>query len=517
MRLSKGLCACCLLVALVATLGSTARAGATTTRPGPTVAVYLTTADLSSRVARQPTLRFMSPARSWVASVASRSASRVVTPTIDVDETQTYQRIDGFGGAMTDSSAWLLATKLQPAARDKVMFDLFDPMHGLGLSLVRVPMGASDFTRDGAVYSYDDTLDGSSDPTLAGFSITHDMTEIVPLLREALHFNPGLKLIAAPWVLPSWMQTGMTSPFAGSIPPSSYGPLAAYFVKFIQAYGAQGLPIYAVTPHNEPGQDAGYPGINFPALAEAQFIGRYLGPALAAAGLPTRILAYDGFWDTTLTTPDYPFLVLSDPVAGPYVAGTAWHCYSGGPDIMARSHALYPTKDNYVTECSSGFTHGDVSELIIASTRDWAKGVLLWNLALDQTGGPPRPGTTGCPNCIAPVTVDTATGTVAYTTDYYQLAQASRFVHPGAYRIASTSTVPHYSDVGLGCGSGTSYGAQTIDDVAFKNPDASMALLAYNPGGRPRPFAVRWGGQTFSYALAPCATATFVWSGARRP
>ncbi len=510
-----------LLLAFTATLLPALRVGAAA--PGPAVSVYLTTADLSSRLARQPDLHFTpatgTPGAGTSASVTpGRPASTAITPTIDIDDTRVYQQIDGFGGAMTDSSAWLLATKLAPAARDRVVFDLFDPVHGLGLSIARVPMGASDFTRDGAVYSYDDTPDGNPDPALAGFSVAHDMTEVVPMLREALHFNPGLKLMATPWVLPSWMQTGMTSPFAGTILPAAYKPLADYFVKFIQAYGAQGLPIYAVTPHNEPGQDPGYPGIIFPALAEAQFIGRYLGPALAAAGLQTRILAYDGFWDTATTgsTPDYPFLILADPVAGPYVAGTAWHCYSGGPDVMARSHALYPGKDNYVTECSSGFTHGDVSELIIASLRDWARGVLLWNLALDQFGGPPRAGQTGCPNCIAPVTVYTDTARAAYTTDYYELGQASRFIRPGAYRIASTSPVARHSDVGLGCGSGTSYGAQTIDDVAVMNSDGSKALLTYNPSGRRRPFTVRWGGQAFSYALAPCATATFVWTGKQR-
>ncbi len=506
MRLSP-LLLWCLLCTLTTIAGPALRVGAVHGPSGPPVSVYLTTADLSSRLARQPDLRFMPAPR--------RPAPTVASPTIDVDDTKTYQQVDGFGAAMTDSSAWLLATKLAPAARDAVMRNLFDPTHGLGLGLARVPMGASDFTRDGAVYSYDDTPDGGPDPALAGFSVSHDVTEVVPLLQEALQLNPGLKLLATPWVLPTWMETGMTSPFAGSILPSAYAPLAAYVVKFIQAYGARGLPIYAVTPHNEPGQDAGYPGTVFPALAEAQFIGRYLGPALAAAGLRTRILAYDGFWDTTATgtTPYYPFLVLGDPTAGPYTAGAAWHCYSGGPDIMARLHAMYPRKDNYVTECSSGFTHGDVSELIIASLRDWAKGVLLWNLALDQLGGPPARGQTGCPNCIAPVTVYTDTGTVAYTTDYYQLGQASMFIHPGAYRIGSTSPVARHSDVGLGCGSGTSYGAQTVDDVAVQNADGSNVLLTYNPSGRRRPFTVRWRGQSFSYALAPCATATFVWPG----
>lgn len=537
MRISRAIpLTCCVLLALAATLGPALRVRAVTpahtlparTLPartlipgrGPAVSVYLTTADLSSRLARQPDLYFRPAvgATATAATAGRRPASKSITPTIDVDETGVYQQVDGFGAAMTDSSAWLLATKLAPAARDKVVFDLFNPARGLGLNIVRVPMGASDFTRDGAVYSYDDTQNGAPDPALTGFSVAHDMTEVVPMLRESLRVNPGLELIATPWVLPSWMQSGMTSPFAGTILPSAYAPLADYFVKFIQAYGAQGLPIYAVTPHNEPGQDPGYPGTILPALTEAQFIGRYLGPALVGAGLHTRILAYDGFWDTatTGTTPDYPSLVLADPAVGPYVAGAAWHCYSGGPDVMSRLHALYPGKDNYVTECSTGFTHGDVSELIIASLRNWARGVLLWNLVLDQYGGPPRPGTTGCPNCIAPVTIYTDTGRAAYTTDYYELGQASRFIRPGARRIASTSPVARHSDVGLGCGSGTSYGAQTVDDVALKNPDGSKALLAYNPSGRRRPFTVRWGGQTFGYALAPCATVTFVWSGKQR-
>lgn len=493
---------CCLLL-VQATIWAPAPP-ARTTAPRPPIAVYLTTADLSSRLARQPNLRFAPAGRSQ-----PRLASSVQ---IAVDDTKTYQRIDGFGAAMTDTAAWLLDTQLAPSVRFTVMHDLFDPAYGIGLTMVRIPIGASDFTRDGVPYSYDDSPSDTPDPALDGFSIAHDMSYTIPLLRDALSINPALKLIAAPWVLPSWMKTRLTTPFGGAINPADYAPLAAYFVKFLQAYQAQDLPIYAVTPQNEPGQDPGYPGTIFPAGQETAFIGGYLGPALAGAGLTTRILAYDSFWNTGLTTPDYPFLVLGDPRAGPYVAGTAWHCYSGDPGVMARMHAAYPTKDNYVTECSSGFAPGDVSELIIASLRNWANGVLLWNLALDQYGGPPPQGTTGCPNCIAPVTVYTDTANVSLTNDYYQIGQASRFIHPGADRIASTSPMSGYDGNGSGCASGMSYGVQTVDDVAARNPDGSIVLLAYNAGRLPQTLVVHWRGQSISYGLAPCATATFVWS-----
>lgn len=484
-----------LLLLAIALAAPAWRAGAA----APSVAVYLTTANLSSALARQPDLRFA-------------PAAHDTATTIRVDATQRYQRIDGFGGALTDTSAWLLATKLTPAARTAVLQRLFDPAQGIGMSFMRLPMAASDFTVDGATYSYDDLPAGQADPSLAHFSIAHDTAYIIPVLQAALRLNPSLKLMATPWSPPAWMKSTPTNALTGALRPDAYGPLAAYFVRFVQAYRQYGIPIYAISPQNEPGATPAYTGIDFPAEDEARFIAENLGPALSAAHLHTRILAYDSYWSTAYSTPDYPFVVMRDVAARRYLAGTAWHCYEGSPDVMTRLHDSYPHKDNYETECSSGIAHGDVAELVIASTRNWARGVILWNVALDTDGGP-KSGS-GCPGCIAPVIIDQQSGAISYTGDYYQLGQASTFVHPGAYRIASTSFVTQYRGAGYGCRSATSYGSHTVDNVAFQNPDGSIALLAYNAAPPTKTFTVRWHDQAFRYALPACATATFIWPGA---
>ena len=305
-----------------------------TAATGPVVRVYLTTADLSAHLSRQPDRTFI-PAQS-------------VPPaplTIAVDETRHYQRIDGFGGALTDSTAWLLQTRLTPAARGAVLRRLFDPTRGIGLSFMRLPMGASDFTKDATPYSYDDVPGGQPDPTLVHFSIAHDAAYSIPILRAALRLNPALTLVASPWSPPAWMKASATSGMTGTVRPAFYPALAQYIVAFVRAYVAHGVPIDAITPQNEPGQATGYPGMVFPAQAEAAFIATSLGPALVAAHLHTRILAYDSYWDTGYTTPNYPFLVMGDAAARRYLAGTAWHCYEGSPDIMTRLHQAYPRKD----------------------------------------------------------------------------------------------------------------------------------------------------------------------------
>lgn len=499
----------CMVLAALVWLGSDpvhAAPALSTAQPTSTTAVHviLTTADLSSALRRQPDLAF-------------GPASGPVSATITVDPRTTYQQIDGFGGGMTDSSAWLLYTKLSPSARRQVMRDLFSPTDGIGLSFLRLPIGASDFTHDGVFYSYDDMHSGGSDPTLAGFSIRHDSAYIIPLLREALALNPRLRIEATPWSPPGWMkENGVLNNLshAGRLRASSYAPLAQYFVKFIQAYRAEGIPIYAVTPQNEPGAAGSYPATELPASDEIRLVRDYLGPALAQAGLHTRILSDDMEWSSNGTNLRYPLTVMSDPGANHYLAGTAYHCYRGNPEGMTMMHDRFPGKDIYETECSSGgcttcpwTSPAPPVELAIAATRNWSKTVALWNLALDAHGGPPSQS--GCTTCIAPVTVDPASGAVSYSADYYQLGQVSHFVHPGAYRIASTTFVPAYH-------SGAGYGVTTVDDVAFRNPDGSIVLVAYNAAATPREFWVRWGNQFFNYTLPAAAAVTFTWSGTAR-
>jgi glucosylceramidase len=468
----------CIIIVVLLTVVFVSRSLSGTAGTG--VNVWLTTSDGSNRLTAQPGLTFTS------------GSQRDDSSTIDVNEHQQFQQMDGFGAAVTDSSAWLIYTQMSTNQRNNLMERLFDPVNGIGISFVRIPMGASDFSVNGP-YSYDDLPPGQTDPTLSKFSINHDMAYILPLLKQALALNPLLKFMANPWSPPAWMKTngsmfGTSNGQIGTLIPSDYGPLAQYFVKFIQAYQAQGIPIYAITPQNEPGYAPDtYPGMIFSASDESKFIQNYLSPALKRADLHPRIIPYDHNWDN----PNYTKTLLGDPTTNRDIAGISWHCYAGSPTIMSAIHALYPTKDAYETECATGASVTPIStgDLLMQSVQNWAKAVELWNIALESNHGPHNGG---CPDCLGVMTVDPGTPNVVYTNDYYLIGHFSKFVVPGAYRIGSDS---------LG----------SISDVAFKNPNGSKVVVVYNDGFS-RTFTVRWNGsQSFTYTLPAGAMVTFTW------
>jgi len=466
--------------------------------------VWLTTVDGVQRLSDAGTVPF------------TRAAPTDLTVT--VDPSRSYQSIQGFGAALTDSSAAVLY-RLDPDLRRTVMASLFDPKTGDGLSYLRVPMGASDFVAE-RHYTYDDLPAGQTDYSMRRFSIEHDRAQILPLLREARRLNPRLQILASPWSPPAWMKTN-GSLIGGRLidDPAIYRAYTTYFVKFLQSYARAGVPVDAVTLQNEPQNrtPSGYPGTDLPVAQETALI-KVLGPALRRAGLRTDILAYDHNWtehpgDIASTPPgsspeeDYAADVLSDPAAARWVAGTAFHCYYGDPSAQTRLHQRFPTKDIYFTECSGSKSADPAStfsdtlkwharNLVIGTTRNWSRTMVNWNLALDPDGGP---HVGGCGTCTGVVTVGPGQ-TVTRNAEYYTLGHLTRFVRPGAVRIASTSF-------------GTTGWNGQIMDVAFRNPDGSIALVVHNENDDPRSFAVAVGGVAFSYTLPGGALATFTWPG----
>ena len=455
------------------------------------VEAILTTANLSLALARQPDVQFTS--------------TRSGAPTIYVDDTRRYQVIKGVGGAMTDSSAWLLDTQLPVSTRDRVMNALFG-RSGVGLAFLRVPMGASDFTAQRRPYSYDDMPPGHDDPGLHHFSVGHDEAYIIPLLRQARRLNPGMYVLANPWSPPAWMKSNDhldDLAHSGAILPRSLPDLARYFVRFISAYRNQGVPVDAVTPQNEPGNPSGYPGAEFSSAEEERFVRLHLAPALKKAGLKTDIYGYD-FWDAQNAI-SYA-AELEGSAAAKQLAGIATHCYYGPPTVMTYLHRLNPLMDQMVSECSPGLNVYSTSELELASMRNWASAVNLWNLALDPFGQPVQPPNSGCPSCTAVVTVNEFTHRVTFTLDYYQLGQVSKFVRPGAVRIASNNFVTYRYT-----GPGQNIASPGLDDVAFQNSDGSKVLVVYNNSSAQISFEVGFRGRYFSSRVAPGATETYVW------
>ncbi len=222
---------------------------------------------------------------------------------------------------------------------------------------------------------------------------------------------------------------------------------------------------------------------------------RDLRPALRRAGLAgVRLYGYDGSWG------NYPWQLASES-ALPDLAGISWHCYVNGPDIMRRFHSYAPGLDQIVGECATP-PKATTAEVLISSFRSWASSVALWNLALDQNGGPVQHPNIACAGCTGIITVDTSSHTAKPTLDLFQLAQVGHYVRPGATRIDSSTFVTQDLNPP------TTYG---LNDVAFRNPDGQRVLVAYNNGRAPKRFTVADGGQYFSYKLAPGTMATFTW------
>lgn len=420
----------------------------------------------------------------------------VAAPRIVIDPARRFQTMVGFGASITDASA-ILIQRLPSARRAALLDELFGSGRGrLGLNFTRLTIGASDFSP--THYSFDDMPPGQRDPELRHFSIAPNRTTVVPTIRQALRINPGLVVMASPWSPPGWMKTG-DSMIGGTLRDDAYDVYARYFVRYLRAYAAEGVRIRYLTIQNEPDFSPGdYPGMRWPAADRARFVGGHLGPALAAARLDTRILEWDHNWDQ----PQQPETVLADPRAARYVQGIAWHCYGGDVSAQTRVHDKYPDKETFFTECSGGGWRpgwdtgfGDVvKNLMIGSTRGWARGVLLWNLALDPSSGPHKGG---CGNCRGVVTIDPEKQTITREPEYYALGHLSRFVRPGAVRIEST-------------------GAGDLSSVAFANRDGSIALLVYNAGDQAQTFTVARPGAPFQHQLPRHAAVTFVWQAQAR-
>jgi glucosylceramidase len=317
---------CVLLLLVSIPRGLAAQDSATPVAKGAvSVVVFESSEDKHETLAAKPALAFR--------------AERSPLLTIFVDEATKFQEIDGFGASLSESSAWLLKRKLTDVQRSDALRMLFDRQKGIGLSMLRQPMGASDFALQ--EYSYDEMPAGETDPELKRFSIDHDRADILPVLKEILAVNPKIKVIGSPWSAPGWMKTS-GSMTQGALLPSAYGPYARYFVKYVQAYEAEGVPIFAVTMQNEPLHvPHDYPGLGMMASEQTVFLRDHLGPVFQKAGLHTKILVFDHNWDLI----QYPITVLNDANAARFAGGIATHCYGGSATAQDELNQRFPSKE----------------------------------------------------------------------------------------------------------------------------------------------------------------------------
>jgi len=452
-----------------------------TTKP-PAAEMWLTTADETQKLAPQPML----------ASAGAAMGDEQVS----IDPAVRFQQMQGFGAAMTDASAELFS-KLPEDRRRAIMTELFGRANGgLGLSFTRLTVGASDFSPNH--YSYDDTPGNAPDPELRYFSIKPAQRYVLPRTREALAINPDLMVMISPWSAPAWMKT-TKSLITGQLEPRYYDAFARYLARTVEEFGREGVPVSMLTIQNEPDfEPADYPGMRVNPPERAAIIGRYVGPVFRSRGLKTQILDYDHNWDN----PEMPLAVLADPVARDYIAGVAWHCYEGDVPAQSPVRDAYPDKDAWQTECSGGNwapkfgeTLGWMTDkLIIGAANHWARGSLLWNLALDPAHGPHKGG---CGDCRGVITIDPATGAITRNVEYYTLGHASRFVLPGAYRI------------------GLKKRGDGVEASAFINPDGSRVAVLHRNSGE-GPVTIALDGERYSLPIANGSVATVRWSARSR-
>lgn len=434
------------------------------------VNVWMTMGNKLSLLTKQPPIEF-------------KAGSGDVT--IPVNPEEVYQTIDGFGAALTGSSAYIMMQELTPSERTALINELFDPSKGIGISSIRITIGASDFSL--ANYSWCDQ------PGLENFAVpATDQRDLIPALKEILAVAPDIQIIASPWSAPGWMKTSGTMN-GGSLKEEFFSDYAGYLIRFIEHMAGEGIRISALTPQNEPlYQTSGYPTMYMKWEDQLRLIRDFLGPEMVKNNFSTGIWIYDHNWDNT----QYPLNILADETARNFIQGTAFHAYAGNVSAMKTVHDLFPSENLYFTEISGGrwapvfwdnvkwFT----TNIFMGTVRYWSKNALLWNLVLDENDGPKNGG---CQNCRGVVTIENHK--ILKNEEYYALGHFCKFVRPGALRINS----------------GTPSG--NLDWIAFKNKDQSLVLIVINTASTSTKIFVKSPSGNFPYSLPGNAVATFVW------
>jgi glucosylceramidase len=422
-----------------------------------------------------------------------------------IDSSVRYQQIDGFGAAITGSTAYNLL-QMSRDERSAFLYETFSPNLKMGFSYVRVSIGCSDFSL--SEYTCCDRKG------IENFALTDEETAyVIPVLKEILRINPSLKVMGSPWTCPRWMKIENPEnrkPYdswtGGHLNPAYYDDYAAYFVKWIRAFEEAGIPVYAVTPQNEPLNRGNSASLFMGWKEQAAFVKTSLGPALKAAGIRAKIYAFDHNYDYDRMEDQrsYPARIYEDGEASPYIAGAAYHNYSGDRDELNRIHDAYPGKELVFTETSIGTWNDgrnlekclmrDMREIGLGTVGNWCRGVIVWNLMLDSERGPNREG--GCRTCYGAVDIDRSDyRTITRNSHYYVVGHLSSVVKPGACRVESGG-----------------YGADGLVYCAFANPDNSYAFVALNDAAEARSFALSDGERTFKCKLPPRSVVSYRWN-----
>jgi glucosylceramidase len=418
-------------------------------------------------------------------SLAWRTGESTADNVLTLDPSKTFQDILGFGAAFTDAACYTF-NRLDPSVRETLFHDLFHPSE-MGLNVCRTCIGASDYSTE--VFSYDE---GEPDPEMKRFSIAHDQPYLLPMLREARSANPDLFLFSSPWSPPSWMKAG-GSMLGGSMRQLYFAPYAQYFLKFLQAYAAAGVPIQAVSVQNEvdTDQDARMPACIWPQEYEIAFVKNYLGPVLERNNLATKIWILDhnyNLWGRAVNE-------LDDPDLRKFCNSIAFHGYVGTPEMMSKVHSAFPDAQLYWTEGGPDYTAPDYAtdwanwgRTFTQALRNWCRSLTGWNLALDQKG---RPNIGPFP-CGGLVTIHSQTREITRSGQYWAFAHFSRNLRRGARRFESTATVPG------------------VEHAAFENPNGQKVLVITNSTNA-KSITLKLAEQIANASLPEKSVSTLIW------
>lgn len=411
-------------------------------------------------------------------------------PSVWVDPTRRFQVIEGFGAAFTEAAAVTWA-RLGAQRQHDVLRDCFDPRLGHGYTLCRVHMNSCDFALGNYAHA-----EMPGDVDLHGFSIERDRAALLPFIRAAQRVaGRPLKLIASPWSPPAWMKSNHQMNHGGHLKPECRAVWARCYVRFIEAYAREGVPIWGVTVQNEPMAAQRWDSCLYSAEEERDFVRDHLGPTLAAAGLGhVRIVVWDHNRDRMV---ERASVIYGDPEAAKYVWGTGFHWYGENHfDHVQLVHDAWPDKQLLFTEgCQEGGPHHGSWELgeryarsMINDLNRWTAGWIDWNLLLDMQGGPNHVGNF----CSAPILADPAADALHPQSSFFYIGHFARFVGPGARRVLCASS------------------RQALECTAFVDPEGSVATVVMNATEDAVPFALRIGERHAATELPPRSIATFV-------
>ena len=410
----------------------------------------------------------------------------LTTASVRLNLMNKFQDILGFGGCFTDASCYLI-DQLHPRAREQFLHDLFHPSE-MALNANRTCIGSADSATK--LYSYDD---GDDDPDLKRFSIDHDRAYILPVLRRVRELNPEVFYFSSPWSPPGWMKWNK-SMLGGSMSRQYLSSYAQYFLKFLQAYAAEGVPVQAITIQNEVDTDqhGQMPACTWSQECETELVTDHLGPLFEKTNTPTKIWILDHnyvYWGRVIAE-------LDDPEFRRYTNSVAWHGYTGDPTMMSKVHAAHPEAEMYYTEGSTDYNDPHYqddwtkwSTVYTTVLNNWCRSAAAWNIATDENGKPnigPYP-------CGGIVIINPRTQEVIRSGQYWALAHFSRAMRRGARRFES------YSE------------ATNLGHVAVENPGGQKVLVLTNTGAA-RTIQVCQGLSSAAVALEDNSIATLVWN-----